>query len=326
MRRLPFRLPFRFPRRAPFRSLLRSSRLLLPAAVLGALLLATVVVDAWWDKGHLLTGRLAAEKLPEQMPGFFRNAVDQLAYLNYEPDRWKDRAERTADSALYGGTSPEHYINFERVSPNLFKLANRFDFLAAVGRQGMNGNQVGLLPYRMLEQFQSTRVGFRLWRAAPDAGTRAWIEQRIIDDAGILGHFVADAANPLHATMHHNGWASKKNPNNFTRDDTLHARFEGKFVDARIDAGDVRSRVTAGARVIAQPRQEILQFLQGSHARVAELYRLEGRERFTEQNASPEHKAFVAERLALGALFLRDLWWTAWATSADAPPPAPSTR
>ena len=215
-------------------------------------------MHGWWENGHFYTGRAAAEALPPQMPAFFRQSVDRLSYLNYEPDRWKNSAERAADQALVGGTSPEHYINFEKVPPGLLKLTNRFDFLAAISRREPNGSKVGLLPYRILEMFQSLRVSFRLWREAPDAGTKAWIEQRIIDDAGILGHYVADGANPLHTTVHHNGWVGKNNPRKFTTDNTLHGRFEGKYVDGHIKIEDIRPRVGAQAKVIAQPREAIV--------------------------------------------------------------------
>jgi hypothetical protein len=297
------------------------------ALVLAVLILAPTVLQGWWENGHFYTGRAAAEALPAQMPGFFRQSVDRLSYLNYEPDRWKNSAERAADQALYGGTSPEHYINFEKVPPGLLKLTNRFDFLAAIGRREPNGSQVGTLPYRTLELFQSLRVSFRLWREAPDAGTKAWIEQRIIDDAGILGHYVADGANPLHTTVHHNGWVSKNNPRKFSTDNTLHGRFEGKFVDGRIKIEDVRPHVAQQAKVIAQPRAAIVQFLNDSYGLVDDVYRLEQREKFSETTASPEHKTFVVNRIAAGATFLRDLWWTAYSTSdQQPPPPAPPTR
>jgi hypothetical protein len=296
-----------------------------PAAILVAVLLLAPTLHGWWENGHFYTGRAAAEALPAQMPAFFRQSVDRLSYLNYEPDRWKNSAERAADGALYGGTSPEHYINSERVPQGLLNLTNRFDFLAAVSRREPNGSQVGLLPYRILELFQTMRVNFRLWREAPDAGTKAWIEQRIIDDAGILGHYVADGSNPLHTTVHHNGWVGKNNPRKFTTDNTLHGRFEGKFVDGRIKIEDIRPRVAAQAKVIAQPRAAIIEFLNGSYALVDDVYVLEGQERFSETTSSPKHKAFVADRIAVGATFLRDLWWTAYITS-DQPPPPPTTQ
>ena len=42
--------------------------------------------------GHRITGEVAARRVPEAMPAFFRNATQQLAYLNPEPDRWRDRS------------------------------------------------------------------------------------------------------------------------------------------------------------------------------------------------------------------------------------------
>jgi hypothetical protein len=299
------------------RSVLRHPRLLFVFTLVTLIPAASTVLDGWWDRGHYLTGQAAAEALPPQMPSFFRKAADQLAYLNYEPDRWKDGIERKADTALYGGTSPEHYINFERVPPGLFNLPTRYDFLAAVGRRRQTGTEVGLLPYRILELFQTMRVNFRLWRTAPDAGMRVWIEQRIVDDAGVLGHYVADGANPLHTTVHHNGWVGKNNPNRFTTDDTLHGRFEGKFVDAQFTIADVRRHMKADARILAAPRRDILKFLNESYALVDDVYRLEARERFTEKTDAASHKTFVEQRLAAGATMLRDLWWTAWSTSAD---------
>ncbi|HEU0183874.1 MAG TPA: nuclease, partial [Blastocatellia bacterium] len=60
-----------------------------------------------------------------------------------------------------------------------------------------------------------------------------------------------------------------------------------------------------------------------SNALVEQLYILDKQEKFGAETKSPEHKKFVSERLAAGAQMLRDLWWTAWVTSAPSPAPAP---
>ena len=100
---------------------------------------------------------------------------------------------------------------------------------------------------------------------------------------------MADVSNPLHTTVHHNGWVGRNNPHKFTTDNTLHGRFEGKFVDGRIKIDDVRPRViVATAKVIAQPRDAILQFINDSYALVDDVYRLEQREKFSETTKSPE--------------------------------------
>src|SRR3982751_2668549 len=99
---------------------------------------ALVLLAAWGDAGHRITGEAAALELPTSMPAFFRAASRQLGYLNPEPDRWKDRTERNLDPALEGGTSPDHFVDVEMVPPAVLaaalKAPNRFaysDTLAA---------------------------------------------------------------------------------------------------------------------------------------------------------------------------------------------------
>jgi hypothetical protein len=92
-----------------------------------------------------------------------------------------------------------------------------------------------------MELFQRIRVGFRELRSTRDESATAFLEARILDDAGILGHYIADASQPLHVTVNHNGWELPENPRNFTRDNTLHARFEHEFVRGHIRDTDVAS-------------------------------------------------------------------------------------
>jgi hypothetical protein len=47
---------------------------------------------------------------------------------------------------------------------------------------------------------------------------------------GGVGHDVADAAQPLHNSIHHDGW-SGDNPKRYTRDPRIHGRFETQYVD-----------------------------------------------------------------------------------------------
>ncbi len=51
---------------------------------------------------------------------------------------------------------------------------------------------------------------------------------------------------------------------------------------------------------------------------VERLYQLDKDHPFDTNTTSPEDKAFTVDRLAFGAKMLRDIWWTAWVTSAPA--------
>ncbi len=276
----------------------------------------------WGEFGHRLIAEVAVDALPAEMPAFFGAARAQLMYLNPEPDRWRERAEASSDPALDGGPASDHYINLERLP-----MPRRAGILAAPTRVAYNDSlktlalepaSTGTLPFRIIEMTQLLRSDFRRWRAATDPAIRGWIEQRIINDAGILGHYVADAANPAHTTIHHNGWVGE-NPNGFATDNRFHGRFEGTFVQAKLTPADVRPLTDAKARAFPSIRPAVLAYIQKSHGELERLYTLDKQLAFNDKNDGAEHKRFTAERLASASTMLRDLWWTAWATSAETP-------
>ncbi|HXJ37897.1 MAG TPA: hypothetical protein VNH18_01390 [Bryobacteraceae bacterium] len=215
-------------------------------AILGAVALSAIApaLWAWGQDGHFLVARLAVAALPPDMPKFFTGAAETLVLLNPEPDTWRDSAEGKLSPALRLGHDPDHFFKFELYSPAALP-PDRYSFLEDLRQQGKLARQVGMLPYRAMELFQRVRSGFRRWRAATDPGTSdpkmaRFIEARIIEDAGLLGHYIADAAMPLHMSVNPNGWTLEENPRGYTRDNTLHRRFETDFVRARIHDGDVK--------------------------------------------------------------------------------------
>ena len=87
---------------------------------------------------------------------------------------------------------------------------------------------------------------FRQWRASlPGSSERRALEDEIIATAGMLGHFVADGANPLHDTENYNGWVMTSNPNGYVNDCLIHARFETDFVSHSIVVGDITPKVAS---------------------------------------------------------------------------------
>ena len=180
----------------------------------------------------------------------------------------------------------------------------------------------GLLHLRILELSQGLRIGFRRWRETTDPKQRKWIESRIIDAAGILGHYLADAANPHHTTIHEFGWFGE-NPEGYATDAEFHDRFESEYVEAHIKVTDVLRNIPRPPRVIRDLHAGILEHLQRSHALVEHLYQLDCQERFSSSTTSSTHKEFTVERMVDGATMLRNVWWTMWVTSGDQAPVKP---
>ncbi len=287
-------------------------------AAAAAVALVPRFVFGWGEAGHRIVGEAAALKLPPSAPAFFRNAAKQLGYLNPEPDRWRSRTESSIDPALDRAGAPEHFIDLEMAPPAVLdaalKARDRFGYLDTLRAARIDGIVMGLLPFKMLEMSQQLREDFRQWRAAPDS-VKPWVEARIIDDAGILGHYVADGSNPAHTSIQYNGWTGP-NPNGYATDRAFHGRFESGFVTAQVKLPDVLAKLDTTAQVFPDLRSAIIAYLKESNTFVEPMYRVDKAHPFDSTTTNVENKVFVVDRLAAGARMLRDIWWTAYVTSA----------
>lgn len=272
----------------------------------------TPAANAWGEEGHRWINLVAAQHLPDDMPAFFRNASARLSFLGPEPDRWRDNRELF--KALSEVNGPDHFVDIDKPE-NFQALPNdRYQYADWLRASGKEPKLVGFLPYSVLEGYQKVQVLFRLWRDPKNAADREQIEQNIVYYAGVLGHYVADGSQPLHATIHYNGWSTSANPDLFTRE-PLHGRFESEYVKARIKPEDFTGLVNT-ARPVPDVFADIVGYLVDSANLTPELYRLEKAARWDAANTRPESKKFVAARLAAGSQMLANLWYTAWLNSA----------
>lgn len=277
----------------------------------------------WGEKGHRMVNRLAAQSLPRDMPLFFRRAVWELEYLGYDPDRWRSPKE----PALNAVNAPDHFINLERV-PGGTLPPDRDQFVQrlverGIIRDGVTPASIGFLPYRIVELTELLRGQFRLWRQAPRRTARQRVERRQIEQniifiAGVLGHFVADGAQPHHTTVHYDGWntAFAPNPRGYTTERGIHLRFENDFVNAAVREADVRPLLTPPRR-LGPLLEETMRYLRESHALVERLYELDREGGFAPGSTHAEARRFAAERLAAAAHMLASLWYTAWLESQN---------
>jgi hypothetical protein len=246
------------------------------------------------------------------MPAFFRNAGPRLSFLGPEPDRWRDSEELY--SALREVNGPDHFIDIDKPQ-NFDELPNdRYKYSDWLRTGGKEPKDIGFLPYSILEGYQKIQVLFRLWRDPQHASEREQIEQNIIFYAGVVGHYVADGAQPLHTTIHFNGWSTSSNPDLNTRE-PLHWRFEGEYVKAQLKPEDFDALVKPAQR-LPDPFSDIMKYLLDSHSQVGKVYELDKAARWNDQNRNPASKRFVAARLAAGSQMLANLWYSAWTNSA----------
>ena len=89
----------------------------------------------------------------------------------------------------------------------------------------------GYLPYNMVDQWQQVRKDFAYYRAftaaianpATPAPDKQYFEYELkvrekltLRDIGVWSHFVADGSQPMHVSVHYNGWENFPNPNGYT--------------------------------------------------------------------------------------------------------------
>jgi len=269
-----------------------------------------------------MINRLAAVNLPKDVPAFLRNgnALDTMEYLGPEPDRWRNRAE----DELAAAQSPEHFIDLEYVDLIGPLPKNRYDYIRALDKAAvahpdlqLTPEKVGLQPYVTEEVYERLKAAMREYRRLLAAGEDTKpVEAAILFYAGWLGHYVADGSQPLHVTIQYNGWTGP-NPNGYTTEHKIHSLFESVYVSANIKLSDIAPLVKATQpRLLNDEWADYMDYLRHSATLVEKTYQLEKAGGFTD-GGTPEAKAFVEERLAAGAIELRDMIYTAWVRSGD---------
>ena len=282
------------------------------------LCLSATSVLAWGEKGHAITTQVASLSLPNDLPRFFYDAMPLLEYLGDEPDRWRGGGE-----SLEAENAPNHFLDWE-YADGLTLPRDRYTFIALMQKSGrlrqhgITPSTSGFLPWRIAELSEQLTTEWRIWRSAR-AGSpeRTYAEHEIIETAGLLSHYVGDASNPLHATVHFNGWADANNPNGYSNDCDVHSRFETGFVNRAVETGDVVAKV-GPAKLVSDPFTTAVAFIHDANTRVEDLYRLEHDGGFDLMKpVRADAKAFTVDRVAAGAALLRDIWWSAWRNAAQ---------
>jgi hypothetical protein len=288
------------------------------------MLLATQTAWGWGSDGHHIINRLAVQYLPADVPAFLRNGngLDVIEYLGPEPDRWRNRAE----DELSQTQAPDHFIDLEYSDLINPLPRKRYDALRAMTAAQakhpelpgvFTPEKLGQQPWQVEEVWQRLKVDFREYRHLVAANQdTAPVQAAILFDTGWLGHYVGDGSMPLHTSLQYNGW-NGPNPHGYTTEHHIHSLFEGTFVAANIKASDVAPLVAASKPVVAKDEWvAYLDYLHHTHTYVEKVYQLEKAGGFTGEG-TPDGKAFTTERLAAGAIELRDLIDSAWVHSAD---------
>lgn len=306
----------------------RLASVALAAAILS---LTPAAVLAWGSSGHRFVGEAAMRALPAEVPAFLRTAqaVMDVGEFSREPDRSKG-AGRVHDN----DRNPGHFLDLSDDGtvlggPKLATLpTTRAEYDTAMRAVGQDSWKAGYLPYSIIDRYEQLAKDLAYWRVLAAAQANpAWRahrafftadrrrrEEQILVTIGELSHFVGDGSQPLHVTVHFNGWGDFPNPSGFTTA-KIHGPFEEDLVQASVTEAGVAAAMPPPKRCNCAIARRVTDYLAATGAQVVPLYGLEKAGGLAP--GDPRGPAFATRQIALGAAELRDLIVEAWHVSAN---------
>jgi len=323
----------------------------LPSLFFVAISLCTAIPAIAWDyEGHRAVNQVALESLPTDFPAFIKEpeARERIAFLAGEPDRWRN----VSDLSLRHTNGPDHYIDIEEIeeagipTDQLNEFRHVYTVQYAAGRAAhpdrfpqidpeKNKDHVrelaGYLPWSITESYARLKSGFSYLKAYEERGGTpeeiANARANIIYIMGVMGHYVGDAAQPLHTTKHFNGWAGD-NPKGYTTARTFHAWIDSGFFikTGGIHASKLVTRIKPAAYLPPPSNANgrsplfvnVLNYVLAQQKQVEPLYALEKAGKLSpEKPESAEGRTFLEEQILTAGNMLGSIWMTAW---KDAPP------
>jgi hypothetical protein len=331
-------------------------RLSFTALALMAGISAATTASAWDYEGHRIVNQLGLAALPPDFPAFVHESAnaERIAFLAGDPDRWRNVPDLPLKQS--GGSWTDHFCDLEQLPQAGIDPAKvssfRYDFvLAFAAGRAAHADKFpaidpakdsdhtrewpGFAPWAITEYYGKLRSVFSYLKVFEELGTPDEIanaKANAIYVMGILGHYVGDCAQPLHTTIHHNGWIGP-NPNGYTTWPGFHSWIDGGLIGkAGITTKSIVSKVAPAKSLSIAARADkrdpvfvaVMDYLIAQNKLVEPLYQLDKAGKLSDElektdrtkphpgPVDPEGRAFVEGQLLKGGEMLADLWTTAW--------------
>lgn len=298
-------------------------------AAVGACLIGGSDALAWGSTGHRMITAEALRGLPTTSPSLLRSPefVADAAEWAREPDRWRLSGtphDEMRDVNHFAYADDDGRLGGGPVFTGL--PATREAFAQAVRKAGGDPEQVGYLPYAILDAWQQVAKDFAYWRAdraglkaSRDPKALAWLEgdrrrreSQLAFDIGVLSHYVGDATQPMHLSIHHDGWGPGPNPDGFTQEKG-HVAYEGAYTAKVATPEAVRAAMPA-PRDLGPQALAVGAYLDAASKETRVWFAMEKAGAF--KPGDDRGVRYTTARLATGAAMLRDMIAAAWTSSA----------
>ncbi len=153
--------------------------------ILFSLMLSPKLADAWGFYAHKKINHIAIFSLPPEMLGFYKKHLNYIVLNATAPDQRR---------YVVDGEAPRHYLDIDHYGSYPFtELPHDYD--SAVAKYSLDTILAhGIVPWHIQVMY------WRLVKAFKDEDPKA-----ILKNSAEIGHYIADACVPLHASSNHNG-------------------------------------------------------------------------------------------------------------------------
>ena len=260
------------------------------------LVLLPTPAQAWGFTGHRMVAEKALQTLPEPLRRLFLASAPYLREQAITPDLQRS-----------GPSDPDHFLDMDAFGAYPFEAISPVE-AENVARRGKEVTAKGRVPWKIDEVYRGMVAAFRA-RDLP----------RVLERAGTLCHFIADAHVPLHATDNYDG--------QLTGQRGLHSRWESDLVErnrlqleAAVEpsaAQRVPDPVALAFEVLRDSYLHSLQVLAADRESVTgrDLAETPEDERYDDEYYSrmyAREATRLAARLSAAASATGSLWWSAW--------------
>jgi hypothetical protein len=275
------------------------------------LLLVSEQCFCWGFYGHRKINYLAVFLLPPDMIGFYKTHIDFLSEHSVDPDK---RRYAIAEEG------PRHYIDIDHYGVYPFsELPHNYD--SAVAKFSADTvNAYGIVPWW---------VQTMLWRLT--AAFKEKNQAKILKLSAEIGHYIADAHVPLHASHNHNGQFTNQNgihgfwesrvPElladkefDFWMDKAIHIKNPGQFMWSRV------LESAAAADTVLRYEKELTQSFPSD-----QKYSFENRNGLTIRTYSTSFtnaynnklNGMIERRMRQSIFAVASFWYTAWVNAGQ---------
>jgi len=264
---------------------------MLGLAVILALAVPSAPALAWDSAVHRMVTRIAVGALP---PGPLKTAflanLANLEQMSVEPDLLREAGDKDEGR--------RHYIDLEYYGRDPFAALNPNQAAMEARLGARTLRKSGTLPWTIESQ--------------ADALVAAWRQgdcRAVFKAAGFLSHYVADASQPLHTTMHYDGYAEDRG---------MHLRLE-HAADAYGDELEREAAPRVRVENLTNVWTPVVAELRDSNGLVARTIAADRAARATgastrqfDRILMADERGWIVGQLAVAASVLASIWQFEW--------------